>query len=56
VKSRGEGVALESRPLALDPGFELEDIDLEGRELTKSGMGGWMSIVPLGWLRKRLRF
>jgi hypothetical protein len=34
VKSGGEGVALASRPLALDQGFELEDIDLEGRELT----------------------
>jgi pimeloyl-ACP methyl ester carboxylesterase len=34
VKGGGEGVALESHLLTLDWGFELEDIDLQGRELT----------------------
>jgi hypothetical protein len=34
MKGGGEGLALESRLLALDRGFELEDIDLGGRELT----------------------
>jgi hypothetical protein len=33
LHSGGEGVALESRLLALDRRF-VEDIDLEGRELT----------------------
>jgi pimeloyl-ACP methyl ester carboxylesterase len=34
VKSGGEGVALEAHLLALEWGFELQDIELEGRELT----------------------
>jgi len=34
AKPGGEGVALESHLLTLDWGFQLEDIDLEGRELT----------------------
>lgn len=34
AKSGGEGVALEAHLLSKEWGFELEDIELEGRELT----------------------
>ncbi|KAE9368853.1 alpha/beta-hydrolase [Stipitochalara longipes BDJ] len=51
AKAGGEGVALESALLALDWGFELEDIDLEGRELTL-WHGGLDVNCPIGMAEK----